>query len=61
VEVKTSRHTTRDLAGLTEFCRRYPEFRPLMLCEESSLDVARDAGVQAVPWRAFLAGDGIPG
>jgi predicted AAA+ superfamily ATPase len=60
VEVKTGRYTTRDLAGLLEFCRRYPEFRPLMLCDQLALDMARDAGVRAVPWTAFLAADEIP-
>jgi hypothetical protein len=59
VEVKTGRYTTRDLAGLTEFCRRYPGFRPVVLADESSLDLARYAGVRVMPWPAFLAGDAI--
>lgn len=59
VEVKTGDFSTRDLAGLLEFCRRYPEFQPLALCSR-----ARAAegvpGVRAMYWGDFLLGGRPP-
>ncbi len=53
-EVKTGAFSTRDLAGLLQFVRRYPTFRPLVLCEESWTETARAAGLLAIPWTEFL-------
>ncbi|MGD2155086.1 MAG: hypothetical protein PVG79_17610, partial [Gemmatimonadales bacterium] len=52
--IKTSRYTVRDLAGLLEFTRRHPAFRPLVLCPDAETGVARAAGAEAVTWRQFL-------
>jgi hypothetical protein len=52
--VKTGGFTARDLAGLLEFARRHPRFRPLVLCERSALAVARQAGAEAQVWEKFL-------
>ena len=60
LEVKTGGFTPRHLAGLLEFVRRHPRFRPLVLCDESEIRMARDSGVEAVGWEAFLLG-GPPG
>jgi predicted AAA+ superfamily ATPase len=59
LEVKTGNFATRDLAGLLEFCRRYPKFQPLVLC---STDRARDviAGVHFMSWRDFLLDKPLP-
>lgn len=55
VEVKTGRYSVRDLAGLLEFCRRYPEFRPLVVCNAAETETAARAGIRAIPWAEFLA------
>jgi len=60
LEIKTSRYTVRDLAGLLEFTRRHPAFRPLVLCPDAETHVARAAGAEAVAWKQFLWG-GPPG
>jgi hypothetical protein len=54
VEIKTGSYSARDLAGLLEFVRRFRSYRPLVICEEADLAVARRAGVFAVPWTEFL-------
>ena len=54
VEVKTGSFQTRDLEGLLELCRRYPDFRPLVVCNPGTEPIARSAGVAACSWREFL-------
>jgi predicted AAA+ superfamily ATPase len=54
VEVKTGAVQTSDLGGLLEFTRRYPGYRPLVVCEEGELPAAERAGVEAMTWRKFL-------
>lgn len=54
VEVKTGRFSARELAGLLEFTRRHPRFRPLVLCSEDAVEVATEAGVEAMPWEKYL-------
>jgi predicted AAA+ superfamily ATPase len=54
VEIKTGDYTSRDLAGLLEFCRRYPDFRPLVLCDDDHTDIAQRLGIDAMGWREFL-------
>jgi predicted AAA+ superfamily ATPase len=54
VEVKAGEYGTRDLSGLLEFCRRWPEFRPLVIGDERHADTARRLGVDFLGWRAFL-------
>ena len=54
VEIKTGDYTSRDLAGLLEFCRRYPDYRPMVLCDEKHTDTARRLGVEVRPWTEFL-------
>lgn len=59
LEVKTGGFATRDLGGLFEFCRRYPEFRPLVLCpRERAADAI--AGVRLMFWGDFLLEDRLP-
>ncbi len=60
VEVKTGPFGRRDLAGLLEFTRRHPRFRPLVVCDEADVESARAAGAEAVPWVDYLWG-GPPG
>jgi uncharacterized protein len=55
VEIKLGPFDSRELRGLLEFCRRHPEYRPLVITEETGTPpVAREAGVRVVPWRQFL-------
>jgi predicted AAA+ superfamily ATPase len=54
VEAKTGDYTVQDLSGLTEFCRRNGQFRPLVLCDSGTEDVARRAGVDALSWKDYL-------
>lgn len=54
VEVKTGDYGSRDLRGLLEFARRFPDFRPMVLCDEDQVDTARRIGVDALPWREYL-------
>jgi hypothetical protein len=54
MEVKTGAFGARDLAGLLEFCRRFPAYRALVVCDPGSEPIARSAGVAAVSWRQFL-------
>jgi hypothetical protein len=54
VEVKTGRISAADLAGLGEFVRRHPKFRPLVLCDDEARPVAERAGFAAMPWTEFL-------
>jgi predicted AAA+ superfamily ATPase len=59
VEVKTGNFATRDLGGLLEFCRRYPGFRPLVLCSrEHAEDTLAD--VRRMFWGDFLLGKPLP-
>lgn len=50
IEVKTGRFGTRDLAGLLEFTRRHPRYRPLPTSRESVLRT----GAAWVSWEQFL-------
>ena len=56
MEVKTGGFGMRDLAGLLEFCRRFPEFKPLVLCPDS--EAARSIpGIRTLYWGDFLWGE----
>ncbi|MBI2844520.1 MAG: hypothetical protein HYX78_14085 [Armatimonadetes bacterium] len=52
--VITGDYTSRDLIGLLEFVRRFPDFRAMILCDDRYTDTARRIGIDAVPWREFL-------
>lgn len=54
IEVKCGSYTTKDLAGLLEFCRRYPEFRPLVVCTQGNEDGARRLGAECMTREDFL-------
>jgi hypothetical protein len=54
VEIKTGRFTASDLRGLFEFCRRFPEFRPLVLTAPGDEDSAKNHGISAISWIDFL-------
>jgi len=56
VEVKTGRFQTSDLKGLSEITGRYPELRPLVICDDTGRATAERAGIQTISWQDFLAG-----
>jgi predicted AAA+ superfamily ATPase len=58
VEIKTGRVATRDLSGALEFCRRYPEFRPALVCDAERVEIGARARVTAISWEEFLL-DGL--
>jgi predicted AAA+ superfamily ATPase len=59
IEIKTARFESRDLAGLLEFSRRHPGFRPLVVTRPDDEALARRFGVHAINWVDFL-GAGPP-
>jgi hypothetical protein len=54
VEIKTGAFDPHDLRGLLEFTRRFPTFRPLVLCEPAHRAAAERAGLASMDWRDFL-------
>lgn len=54
IEVKTGSFTLSDLKGLGEFVRRFPRFRPLVLCGDAARPAVERAGVEAIAWEDFL-------
>ncbi|MDD3928050.1 MAG: ATP-binding protein [bacterium] len=60
VEIKTGGYTAGDLSGLLEFSRRWPEYRPLVICDDKHADTAQRIGIDCLTWNKFLW-DGITG
>lgn len=56
IEVKSGRFTPTDLRGLLEFVRRFPTYRPLVVCDASAREAATRAGVAAISWPEYLWG-----
>jgi predicted AAA+ superfamily ATPase len=54
IEVKTGPISTVDLRGLTEFVRRYRDYRPLVLCDRAQEVAVKRLGLQARSWLDFL-------
>jgi hypothetical protein len=60
IEVATGLVSERDLRSITEFTRRYPTFRPLVLCAREAKAAPERVGIEAMYWGDFLLG-GPPG
>lgn len=54
IEIKTGSVAPADLKGLGEFTRRYPRFRPLVLCDADARPAVERAGLPSMPWSEFL-------
>jgi hypothetical protein len=54
IEVTAGRVTSRELRGLGEFTRRFPEYRPLVVCEPGGQAAAERLGIAAMSWQDFL-------
>ncbi|MGH9389984.1 MAG: DUF4143 domain-containing protein [Vicinamibacteria bacterium] len=60
IQVTTGSVSSLDLKGIGEFTRRYPSFRPLVLCAEEGRTAVERAGFPAMAWSEFLF-SGPPG
>ena len=56
IEVKTGPFGAREVRGLLEFVKRFPKYRPVVVCEAEELSSAERLGVKAVSWKRFLLG-----
>jgi predicted AAA+ superfamily ATPase len=54
IEVTAGRVTPRALSGLGEFARRFPEYRPLVICQPGEQGAAERLGIAAMSWQDFL-------
>lgn len=54
IEVKTGEYGSRDLAGLLEFASRFPDYRPVVICDNRHTEPARRIGVDVRTWPDFL-------
>jgi predicted AAA+ superfamily ATPase len=54
IEVKSGAWTAGDLAGLLEFTRRHPTYRPLVLCDAPAPVRRGRTGIPAQAWTDFL-------
>lgn len=60
LEVKTGPLFAADLRGLLEFNRRFPKYRPLLLCDAAEQATAARLSVPAMSWQEFLLGGPKP-
>ena len=54
VEIKTGDVRPADLRGLVEFTRRFPTYRPLVVCDRTARSSVTRLGVEAQEWHDFL-------
>ena len=54
LEVKTGRYSAEDLRGLGHAAQKFPECRPIVLCEPGCERIAEAAGFEAASWVDFL-------
>ena len=52
--MKTGDIDSSRLRGLAEFARRFPAYRPLVVCDEAGRSTARRLGLATQLWRDFL-------
>ena len=58
IEVKSGAFGGVDLRGLAEFTRRFPAYRPLVVCGAAHVASAERFGFAAMSWERFLLGAG---
>jgi predicted AAA+ superfamily ATPase len=54
LEVKTGVVSAGDLKGIAEFTRRFPDYRPLVLCDPGARPAVERSGLRWLDWREFL-------
>lgn len=52
--VKTGRYSAEDLRGLGHASKKFPECRPIVLCDQGCECIAEAAGFEAYSWVDFL-------
>jgi hypothetical protein len=60
IEVKTGPLSAVDMRGLLEFNRRFPKYRPLLVCDRTELATAARLRVPAMSWKEFLLNGPAP-
>ena len=54
LEVKTVRYSAEDLHGLGYAVQKFPDYRPLVLCDPGCECIAEAVGFEATSWMDFL-------
>jgi uncharacterized protein len=54
IEVKTGGIDAARLRGLAEFARRFPRYRPLVVCDRAQLQAVERLGLPGRAWQEFL-------
>lgn len=54
IDVKIGRFAAHDLRGLGEFTKRFPTFRPLLICSPQDVAAAQSHDIAAMSWQDFL-------
>jgi len=54
IEVKSGQVEESSLRSLGEFTRRFPGYRPLVVCDEEARARVERGGIDAMDWRQFL-------
>lgn len=54
LEVKTGRYSAEDLRGLGHAAKKYPDYRPHVLCDPGCERIAEAAGFESTSWVEFL-------
>lgn len=59
IEIKSGAFSGGDLRGLFEFCKKFPSFTPIVICENEHQEPARRSGVQSLSFEEFFS-KGLP-
>ena len=54
IEIKSGPVHSADLRGLAEFTRRFPRYRPLVVCDVAASTGLSRLGMESMDWRDFL-------
>ena len=54
VEIKSGTFSSRDLGGLLQFCKKFPRFKPLVICMEPESTLLRDLAIPIMSVEKYL-------
>ena len=54
LEIKTGTVAASNLRGLGEFTKRFPKYRPLVLCDAANEIAVRRTGFESMSWQRYL-------
>jgi predicted AAA+ superfamily ATPase len=60
IEVKTGPFGVAEVRGLLEFTRRFPKYRPLLICDPAQMAIAERLAIPTMSWPQFLQGGPPP-